>query len=188
MQKQTIAVIFAGGKSSRMSTDKSLLPFGEFKTLTEFQYNRLSKIFDKVYISCKSNKFDFNANLIFDRYKESSPLVGIISIFETLDVDEVFIISVDSPFIDIDIIKELKLNNQDEYDIIVSSTEGKNQPLCAIYKRSILSKAKEFLSKDIHKLNFLIKNLNSKIVEFKNDDRFTNLNYYNEYLKAYKLK
>ncbi len=186
MNKIKTAVIFAGGKSSRMNRDKSLLPFDGFKTLSEFQHNKLSKIFDKVYISCKDNKFDFDANLILDRYKDSSPLVGLISIFETLDIDEVFVISVDSPFIDIEIINRLELQNQDKYDIIVSSTNGKIQPLCAIYKKSILTKAKEFLSKDIHTLNRVIKSLNSKVVEFEDDNRFANLNYYDEYIDACK--
>ena len=57
----SIAVILAGGKSSRMQQDKALLPFGEVNSLAEFQYRRLSKIFSKVYISSKYNKFDFNA-------------------------------------------------------------------------------------------------------------------------------
>ena len=184
MNRLKTVVIFAGGKSSRMKRDKSLLPFDGFKTLSEFQHHRLLKYFDKVYISCKDNKFDFDANLILDKYIESSPLVGLISIFETLKINEVFVISVDSPFIDIEIINELESNNKDEYDIIVSSTEGKNQPLCAIYKRSILPKAKEFLLQDIHKLNRLIKSLNSKVVEFSDDNRFSNLNYYHEYIDA----
>ncbi|MDQ1268445.1 MAG: molybdenum cofactor guanylyltransferase, partial [Campylobacterota bacterium] len=60
-------VIFAGGKSSRMGKDKSLLPFGTFDTLTEFQLNRLGKIFKNVYISCKEkSKFNFEAEFIED--------------------------------------------------------------------------------------------------------------------------
>ncbi len=60
------AIILAGGKSGRMKKDKSLLPFNEYNTLAEFQYRRLSKIFSKVYISTKNNKFDFEA--IYIRY------------------------------------------------------------------------------------------------------------------------
>jgi len=37
------AIIFAGGKSSRMGRDKALLPFGGYDTLTEYQYRRLSQ-------------------------------------------------------------------------------------------------------------------------------------------------
>ena len=42
-------VIFAGGKSSRMGEDKALLAFGEFPTLTQFQLNKLQKIFKNVH-------------------------------------------------------------------------------------------------------------------------------------------
>ncbi|MDP1784432.1 MAG: NTP transferase domain-containing protein, partial [Sulfuricurvum sp.] len=36
-------ILFAGGKSSRMGSDKSLLPFGGYPTLAQYQYERLSK-------------------------------------------------------------------------------------------------------------------------------------------------
>ena len=184
MNEIKTVVIFAGGKSSRMNQDKSLLPFDGFSSLAEFQYYRLSKIFENVYISCKKNKFDFNVDLIFDIDEESSPLVGLISIFERTDINEVFVISVDSPFVDKEIIQKLKSNNRDEFDIVVASLCKKTQPLCAIYKRSILKKAKAFLSKDIHKLNRLIDELNSKFVEFDDSEKFANLNYYNDYIEA----
>jgi len=58
------AIIFAGGKSSRMGRDKALLPFGGYDTLTEYQYRRLSKIFNRVYISTKNDKFNFNGQFL----------------------------------------------------------------------------------------------------------------------------
>ena len=75
-------VIFAGGKSSRMGRDKSLLPFGGFETLTQYQYERLKKIFANVYISCKNrSKFDFDANFIEDDadFNTYAPTSGFIS-------------------------------------------------------------------------------------------------------------
>jgi len=75
--KYTIpAVIFAGGKSSRMGKDKASLPFGSYDTLAEYQYQRLKKIFSDIYIGSKTDKFDFNAPLILDRYSVSSPMAG----------------------------------------------------------------------------------------------------------------
>ena len=179
------AVIFAGGKSSRMGEDKSLLPFGKFESMSEYQYHKLSQIFADVYISCKNNKFDFDAPLILDSYSQSSPLVGLISIFETLDVEEVFILSVDAPFVDIDIIKKL-VHSPNHYDATIAKTPNGTQPLCGIYRRSILSKAKELLAQDNHKLNFLLKSTNTMFVEFKSDEQFMNLNHPHEYKKAFK--
>jgi molybdopterin-guanine dinucleotide biosynthesis protein A len=120
-------VIFAGGKSSRMGQDKALLPFGGYNTLSEFQQVRLSKLFKKVYISAKENKFDF----------DNSPLVGIISIFETLKVDKVFILSVDAPFVNKEVIDKL-INSNNRFDAVVAKSKSGVQPLCGVYKRSVL--------------------------------------------------
>jgi len=184
MLDNLVAIIFAGGRSSRMGTDKSLLAFRDKSSMAQFQYDKLNSIFSKVYISAKSDKFDFNPPLIVDIYPQSSPLVAIISIFETLKIDEAFILSVDTPFIDKDIIEKLYRYNDNSKDIIVAKTQDGIQPLCGIYKKSILKNAKEYLEKDIHKLTYLIKNSNTTFVEFEDESKFANLNYREDYLKA----
>ena len=54
MIKDIPLIIFAGGKSSRMGEDKALLPFGGYPTLTQFQYIKLRKNFQNIYISAKN--------------------------------------------------------------------------------------------------------------------------------------
>jgi molybdopterin-guanine dinucleotide biosynthesis protein A len=185
MTKYKNAVIFAGGKSSRMGEDKALLPFKKFNTLTEYQYHKLSKLFDKVSISSKENKFDFKANLIFDTLNISSPLVGIISIFETLDVEEVFILSVDTPFVDASIIDTLFIQAEhNNADAIVAQTADGVQPLCGIYRKSILTPAKKQLDLNNHKLQYLLKSIHTTYVSFKETTLFLNLNYPDEYQEA----
>ncbi|NEW60104.1 molybdenum cofactor guanylyltransferase MobA [Sulfurovum sp. bin170] len=178
------AIIFAGGKSSRMGQDKALLPFGGYSTLAEYQYVKLSEIFDKVYISAKSNKFDFDCSVIEDCYEESSPLVGIVSIFESLDIEEIFILSVDAPFIDIETIEKLYENSISSKDVIVAKSSFGVEPLCAIYRRTILSKAKELLEENNHRLQALLSSVETQIVEFDRDENFMNLNHPEEYQKA----
>jgi len=178
------AVIFAGGKSSRMGEDKALLPFGDYTTLTEFQLDKLNTMFDKVYISAKENKFDFDCMMIEDNYTENSPLVGIISIFETLKVEEVFILSVDAPFVNKETIEKLLEHNQSILDVIVAQSPGGLQPLCGLYKRSILPLAHVQLEKGNHRLRDLLNLANTLFVKFDEDTPFTNLNHPDEYQKA----
>ncbi|NOZ89904.1 MAG: molybdenum cofactor guanylyltransferase MobA [Epsilonproteobacteria bacterium] len=182
--KEKVAVIFAGGKSSRMGQDKALLPFSGYSTLSEYQYRRLSKIFDRVYISAKSDKFDFEVNIIKDCYSDSSPLVGIVSIFETLDIDEVFILSVDAPFVDNKVISTLYDKALSKSDVIVAKSPNGLEPLCGIYRRDILEKAKRFLKENNHRLQALLKEVDTQGVDFEQKEIFANLNYPVEYQKA----
>jgi len=183
-------VIFAGGRSSRMGEDKALLPFGDFTTLTEFQHSRLSKIFKTVYISCKNrNKFSFDAYYIEDIQTENvyAPTIGFISAFKELKEDAYFAISVDAPFINAAIIKELMKSDEKSFDATISKTQQGMQPLCGIYHRSLEKKFLAMLKNDNHKLGFLLKESNTHFVPFKDEDSFLNLNHPDEYKKALQL-
>ena len=59
-------VILAGGKSSRMGRDKTLLPFGGFATLTHYGAHKFGRIFERVFVSSKFEKFDPPLPLIKD--------------------------------------------------------------------------------------------------------------------------
>jgi molybdopterin-guanine dinucleotide biosynthesis protein A len=186
MSDVTTAVIFAGGKSSRMGEDKALLPFANYPTLTEFQQDKLSTLFDEVYISAKENKFDFDCRVIQDNYKENSPLVGLISIFESLKVEEVFILSVDAPFVDKGTIEKLLEHHENSFDAIVAQSPSGVQPLCGLYKRSILPLAYAQLEKENHRLGDLLRLAHTLFVAFDEDAPFTNLNRPEEYQQALK--
>ena len=187
MTKNKTAVIFAGGKSSRMGKDKALLPFGNYTTLSEFQYEKLNTLFSKVYLSAKENKFDFDCSVITDRYDESSPLVGIISIFETLEVEEVFILSVDAPFVNQTVIEAMYKQDEGNNDVIVAQSPSGTQPLCGIYKRSILPLAYQQLEKNNHKLHDLLSLVKTLYVPFEEDKPFSNLNHPEEYREALQI-
>nr|WP_321267134.1 molybdenum cofactor guanylyltransferase MobA [uncultured Sulfurimonas sp.] len=185
-----VCVIFAGGKSSRMKEDKSLLPFAEFKTLTEFQLSRLNKIFKKVYISCKDkSKFDFEASFIEDANTTEifAPTAGFVAIFKELKEDSFFALSVDAPFVGEDEIKKIIDADKQDSDATIAQTEFGIQPMCGIYHKSLKSKFQQMLHSNNHKLGFLIKSSNTTFVKFNNEKTFLNLNHPHEYQEALKL-
>lgn len=189
----TPCIIFAGGKSSRMGEDKTLLPFGGFNTLTEYQYTRLSKIFKNVYISCKDKqKFNFDANYIEDsknKLEETltfAPTLGFISIFKKLKSESFFAISVDTPFIDAKVIDALFDADKKENDATIAKTDKSIHPLCGIYHRSLQIAFMKMLETNTHKLGYLLKQSHTIYVNFKDDDIFLNLNHPHEYQKALK--
>ncbi|WP_200762832.1 molybdenum cofactor guanylyltransferase MobA [Nitrosophilus alvini] len=182
-------IIFAGGKSSRMGKDKSLLPFAGFSTLSEYQYRRLSKIFNNVYISAKENKFNFAAPLIKDRDSARfAPTFGILSSFESLN-SEFFAISVDTPFVDKEVIKKLieKAKLHPKKDAVIARTKSGTHPLIGIYRPSIAPKIKELAQKKNFKLNYLLKISNTLFVDFEDEEKFLNLNRPEDYNRAIHL-
>ena len=183
-------VIFAGGKSSRMGEDKALLPFSSFETLTEFQLSRLSKIFRTVYISCKDkSKFDFDANFIEDIPTKNifAPTTGFIAVFEALKEERFFALSVDAPFVEMEVIEKLLNADTAAFDATISKTDRGVQPMCGIYHRSLQERFVKMLQEDSHKLGFLLQNSNTQYIYFKSEKPFLNLNNPQEYQEALTL-
>ena len=186
--KEIPIVILCGGKSSRMGEDKSLLPFSSYPTLTQYQYERLKKEFPNIYLSSKVNKFDFlenDNNIIYDKSDIYSPLVALQTIFNFIQTNKVFILTVDTPFVKVESIKKLIIESQ-AYDITVAKTTRLHN-LCGVFDKSILNNINQMINEDMHKVGFLLKKSNTNIIEFDNDDEFLNLNEMSDYKKAKSL-
>ena len=167
-----------------MGRDKALLPFGRYSTLTQYQLEKFKPYFEKIYIGCKSNKkFDFEANFIEDLniYEDSAPHVGLISAFEQLNTDTICVLSVDTPFFSAGDFQKLLAYDRPDIDAIVARSEKGNQPLCAVYKRSILPSLKQLISEKKYRFAYLFEKINTTFVPFENEHIFTNLNTPEEY-------
>lgn len=185
--KDLTFVILCGGKSSRMGENKTFLPFGKYSSLIHFQYERLTQAFPYVYISSKTNEFPFlndNSFVILDNNKEIySPLIALKSILEQIKTSKVFILTVDTPFVSLQTIKEL-ITHSENYEITIASTPEKVHNLCGIFSTSLLPKIDEMLTQDIHKIGFLIKQSLTQIVEFNDEKEFLNMNTKSDYFEA----
>ena len=173
-----------------MGEDKALLPFGGFSSLTEFQLNKLQKIFKNVYISCKNkNKFDFQAEFIEDMKTENiyAPSIGFLTSFRSLSCEKFFAISVDTPFISKDIIYALVSQDSIDVEATIATLYNKPQPMCGIYHISLEKKFLTMLETDTHKLGCLLKNSITIYVNFENETSFLNLNNPQDYAQALTL-
>lgn len=179
-------VILCGGQSRRMGEDKSLLPFSNAKSLTQYQYDKLKPYFNEIYLSSKVDKFDFSFDkekyLILDKGDVFSPLVALQTIFKTINAAKVFIITVDTPLVSIESITSL-INQSNDNDICVAQT-SRTHNLCGVFSTNLIEDINEMLLKDIHKIGYLLKSNNTKYINFLNDDEFINLNNKDEYNKA----
>jgi len=179
-------VLFAGGKSSRMGQDKSLLPFGHHSSLAHYQYDRLSKLFTHVLISTKTtDKFDFTADFLLDPDNaDFAPTAGFVSAFEKLQSPRFFALSVDSPFVDEETIRTLLEADQPSLDAVIAKTSTGTHPMTGIYHRSLFNEFSRMLREGDHRLGKLLSMSNTHFVEFDDEEPFMNLNHPHEYEAA----
>jgi molybdopterin-guanine dinucleotide biosynthesis protein A len=173
----------AGGKSLRMGEDKSLLTFGKYNSLAEHQQTRLKTYFKNIYISAKTDKFDFDKNLIIDRYKIYSPLVSIISTLSILKKD-IFILAVDYPFFSIESIKLMIDSFYTNNNNAITAQDSKNRihPLCSIIPYNSLVTLRSLYKDDKHKMKNILKTIDAKKVTI-DDKELRNINKKDEYLR-----
>jgi len=186
----TDAVILAGGRSRRMGRDKALLPFGGRNSLAEYQYRRMERIFPRVFISAKTDKFDFSPAIIPDRSPENSPMIALASIFETLETETVFVLGVDMPLVTREIVGKL-LKHYDDLSaagdapcVLAAETCRGAEPLCALYSRGALPLIRLMIEEGNHRLHSLLESSGARTLFFDNPDFFANLNRPAEYHKA----
>ncbi len=182
-------VIVAGGKSSRMGSDKALLPFGDFATLTEFQLKRWEEHFSSLHVNCKrKEKFAFEASFIEDisSYTQSSPLIALLSILKHFDAPAA-VLSVDTPFVTPEIFEMLYHHFLSHHSTIIAQSPFGMHPLCGIYTPALTPLIEEMLTQDNHKIQYLLKNAQAHTLFFPDDFPFFNLNHPEEYTKAKEL-
>lgn len=181
-------VILAGGKSSRMGKDKTLLPFGGSPTLTHYQFNKFSRIFSRVFVSSKTEKFNPPLPLIKDvKSDDFSPMLALYAILSNFKNGPIFIIPADMPFVGESCVREL-YKFTDEYDIVVAADESHTHSLCGFFNANLASSVKELCEANEHKIGLLRDRCRCKIVKFKDEKQFFNINYPSDYEEALNVK
>ena len=102
-------LVLAGGYSTRMGTDKSLLVYNG-RPQREFLFELLKKYCDDAFVSCrKEQQVPAVFNPLFDRFDLAGPLNGILSAFQHMS-SSWLAVAVDMPFVDDRAIGTLLLN------------------------------------------------------------------------------
>ncbi|UFS62453.1 molybdenum cofactor guanylyltransferase MobA [Sulfurimonas sp. HSL-3221] len=183
-------IIFAGGRSSRMGRNKALLPFDGFATLAEYQYARLSPLFDSAFLSVKTTE-GYPERLPYlpddPSLTDAAPTAGFITAFRSLGAERIFALSVDTPFIDAAVIRTLLEHDSGELDAVIARTARGSHPLCGIYHRSLLARFEAMAASGDHKLGRMLSESRVRYVDFGDEQLFSNLNHPHEYEAALKM-
>ena len=150
-------LILAGGKSSRMGTDKGLVLFGK-QPLVSYSITLVQQICKNIYISTANKDYEqFNHELISDIIPDIGPIGGIYSALNKIDSNYFFVLSCDIPYALLTI-AELLLKYIHDYEIVVPVWgNSKIEPLFGFYSKSILPALKNQIDNKNFKMIDLLK-------------------------------
>ncbi|MFA4915970.1 MAG: molybdenum cofactor guanylyltransferase [Syntrophales bacterium] len=152
-------IILAGGKSSRMKTNKAFLEI-ENERLIDMTVKIFREIFREVILVTNSPLAYLNQNvqIVTDIFKDKGALGGIYTGLFYASYGQAFVSACDMPFLNSSFI-EYMVEHIGYYDIIVPDSADGLQPLHAIYAKSCLPSIKKLITSDKLKVTGFYKGL-----------------------------
>jgi molybdopterin-guanine dinucleotide biosynthesis protein A len=140
------AAILAGGRSSRMGRDKSLLPVGARPLISRIHEQLVGRFDDILIGSNDPDRHAFvGARIVPDVVPGTGPLMGIASVVAAARYDRVFVTACDIPVVDLDTVGQMLVLAEDA-DCVVPVSAAGHEPLFAVYRRSALPAMREVLA------------------------------------------
>lgn len=186
------AAVLAGGASRRMGVSKAALPYGR-TTLLAHQTNRLSEIFEQVYVVAKRG-LEFDAGpgrLLLDRSDEHAAIHGVARALEEV-ADRVFVLGVDLPLATGPVLRAIAERSLvGDAAAVVPRADGRLQPLAAVWRRHLLPEVLDRIARGDLSLHALLEDARAEIfdeADWKAFDpsgnSFANLNTVEQYVAA----
>jgi molybdopterin-guanine dinucleotide biosynthesis protein A len=164
MEPDLSAFILAGGKSTRMGTDKAFVLL-EGCTLLARMLDLARKITSNVHIVGDPAKFAPFAPAIEDIFPGCGPLGGIHAALRSSRTDLNVILAIDVPFVSQTLLDYLifRAKNSDA-NVTLARAVGGFQPLCAVYRRRFADLAEDALRAGRYKIDALFGQTSAQII------------------------
>lgn len=178
------AFILAGGKSTRMGTDKAFVEF-EGRTLLARAIDLARSIPVDVRVVGKLEKFARFAPVVEDIFPDRGPLGGIHAALQASTTELNLMLAVDMPFVSAAFLRYLidQARAAPEAIATVPLAVGRWQPLCAIYRREFGDVAETALRLGRNRIDSLFALVTTQVLEEEqlkrngfSDAMFRNLN------------
>ena len=187
-------LILAGGQSTRMGTDKALLPI-QGKPLLVRLVDQMLSLTEHVTISVGASgreavyreilgELGEGVSFVLDRYPGCGPMSGLHAGLSAIAEGYVFVMACDMPRLSEELLHQLMVHTDSGADVIHVS----GQPFHALYHARTLPRIEEALEQKDYRLMRLLHGLHAFVVNPRENDGeqlFTNLNTpadYNSYI------
>lgn len=178
MHSDITGIILAGGQSKRMGFSKAFVRFNG-KPLIDHALLTLKEITPNVILSVGTNPIEYkNLPVVKDIYPDRGPMGGIYSALLHSETDLNLVLSCDMPFIPAGLLQLLvEEAREHQADVTLPADEhGYWQTLCAVYRKSLLSRMRDAVVEDKLKLKTFLAEVNSTIIPLNEGHKYYRTN------------
>jgi molybdopterin-guanine dinucleotide biosynthesis protein A len=163
-KKKISGFVLAGGKSSRMGSDKGLLTING-KTFIEHVIDAMKPLVDKIIIVSNNKDYNqFGYRRVEDSIKDSGPLAGLYSGLKHSETEFNLVLSCDIPMIKTEILRKLVDADFKNYEVVQIKSNTKTMPLIAMYKKQCMHKCLKLLQQGERRLRVAVNQLKTKTI------------------------
>lgn len=184
-------IVLAGGRSSRMGRDKSVLPWDN-SDLMQTVVKKVSLVCDDIIlVSNQMRNVPHTVRVVKDIIPNMGPLGGIHAGLINAKYPYAFVTACDMPFIAPEAIAYLQQQAGEEWDVVIPTCGDMFEPMFAIYRKTCLPAIEKLLNENRRKIiDFfpLVRLKGIDVSNFRQFDKdltlFTNINTAEEYERA----
>ena len=162
--KDVTGIILAGGKSSRMGSDKGFINFNGLLFIEHIIKALNPLVKDIIIVSNNSDYDKFGYKRVTDIIKDSGPLAGLYTGLSYSDTETNLVLSCDIPLIKTLVLEQLLNPIHSNYDVVQLQSKNKTMPLIATYKKACEHKCLELLNDGERRLQEVANQLFTKTI------------------------
>jgi molybdopterin-guanine dinucleotide biosynthesis protein A len=131
------AIVLAGGRSTRMGQPKALLPFGGEPLIARVVAVLQPRFAEVIVVAAPDQTLpSLPVVLVRDEVAYRGPVGGLYHGLSAARGEIAFATSCDSVFLNVDLIAYL-VSRAPGHDVVVPSWQGRDQPLHAVYRKTV---------------------------------------------------
>lgn len=162
--------VIAGGKNKRFPYLKGFLKINGI-TLVEKNLELLGSFCNEVFINTNTPEFYSGHKHIMcgDVFPSRGPMSGIHAALLNAANDDLFVIACDMPFFNKDLLSFILLKHFESlalgaYDATIPVCHGKAQPLCGIYRKTILPSLERHIVEHRNSMYLYLSEINTNLI------------------------
>jgi len=169
-------IILAGGKSSRMGSNKALMLYKN-QRLIDIAISVVKPLVNEILVSSNELIPNLSNRIISDVFENTGPIGGLYSCLKESNTDINLVIPCDVPLVSTSFYS-LMLEKIESFDAVIPRhSKGKLEPLIGIYHKNVLPMMEEQINQHVYKLVNLLERLNVCYIVIPKSADLKNLNY-----------